>query len=461
MRIIKKLVLLVYLILFGFILVIEAPVLIMFWIASQFNTEKPTLYLNQLRNFNKRIFDRLVNNLKQNNSVAVDERNLISVKIDPRPDTLKVLPNEIRINKCPFGKRNIVLYYEPNYQPLINEYLRENHDDIYVKLKNKYIDFIYPNLFKETNSVDLNGLLDYYYPEIENEHQTNKEVIENFGSSRFYQELFGFENLNHPCFIRSTGERDDNGYIYKVYYLPYQQQEIIKNSIDFYLTVVPNGYMPGVPQYSFGGRDLDTNDPDLLFDREISQLSRSLKLQIEKELLNNSTKGALRMLIFLIKQMKEYNIPGDPLMQKFISDIQQNDTPKLSPLVISTTGKILLKDYGKEISLTPLQKTVFIFFILREEGILFKDLPNYKNELMSIYSKVSNRSSLDLISNSINELANPYSNSMSEKCSRIKEAFLKCMDDRLAKYYYVMGDRNAPKRILLNRKLVVFEDSSF
>jgi hypothetical protein len=182
---------------------------------------------------------------------------------------------------------------------------------------------------------------------------------------------------------------------------------------------------------------------------------------MEKELLNNSTKGALCMLIYLIKQMKEYNIPGDPLMQKFIADIQQKEVPKLSPLIIRSNGKILLRDYGKEIDLTPLQKTVFIFFILKEDGILFKDLPNYKNDLLTIYSKVSNRSSLDLINNSINELANPYSNSMSEKCSRIKEAFLKCMDDRLAMHYYVLGNRNEPKRILLNRKLVVFEDSSF
>jgi hypothetical protein len=398
---------------------------------------------------------------RKKSEIKIDNKKQISIKIDPRPDTLKGLVNEIRMNKCPFGKRSIVLYYEPIHQPLINDYLRVNHDDIYIKLKNKHIDFIYPNLFKETSSIDLNGLLDYYYPEMPLGNHLNIGLIENFASSQFYQDLVGFENLGHPCFIRSTGEKDENGHIYKIYYLPHQQEEAIENSIDFYLSVVPNGFTPGVPQYSLGGRDLKDNDPDLLFDRESSQLSTQLKMQIDKELLNNSTKGALRMLIFLIKQMKEYNIPGDPLMQKFIADIRQSDTPKLSPLIITNTGKILLKDYGKEINLTPLQKTVFIFFLLKEDGILFKDLPNYKNDLMSIYSKVSNRSSLDLISNSVNELANPYSNSMSEKCSKIKESFLKCMDDRLARYYYILGDRNEPKKILLNRKLVIFEDASF
>ena len=103
----------------------------------------------------------------------------------------------------------------------------------------------------------------------------------------------------------------------------------------------------------------------------------------------------------------------------------------------------------------------FLGRLLKEEGIMFKNLPQYREELMSIYSKVSNRTSMDTIRRSIDDLVNPYSNSMSEKCSRIKEAFIKCMDDRVARYYYITGYRSEPKRIILDRKLVVFEDSVY
>jgi hypothetical protein len=92
---------------------------------------------------------------------------------------------------------------------------------------------------------------------------------------------------------------------------------------------------------------------------------------------------------------------------------------------------------------------------------MFKDLPKYKNELFNIYSKISNRTSMQTIQKSVAELANPYSNSMSEKCSRIREAFMKCMDERLANHYCITGARNNPKRIELDRSLVEFEDAIY
>jgi hypothetical protein len=46
---------------------------------------------------------------------------------------------------------------------------------------------------------------------------------------------------------------------------------------------------------------------------------------------------------------------------------------------------------------------------------------------------------------------------MSEKCARIKEAFLRVMDDRLAMHYYVRGGRNEPKRIGIDRGLVALQ----
>ncbi len=86
---------------------------------------------------------------------------------------------------------------------------------------------------------------------------------------------------------------------------------------------------------------------------------------------------------------------------------------------------------------------------------------NYSKRLKKValgISKISNRTSLQTIQQSVNELANPYSNSISEKCSRIRESFMKSIDKRLAEPYCVNGDRNGLKCIPLDRSLVEFEE---
>lgn len=393
--------------------------------------------------------------------VVAKKQQEISAKIDPRPESIKSIHHEIILNKNPFGQKNVVLYYEPRESPLINQYLRENHNLIFEKLQNKYISFINPTLFNESSTEELREILEYYFPDVSENSPSLSILIRNFSSVHFFRELIGFEVPQHPCFIRSTNEQDGENFIYRVFYLPDQDEELIQKSVEFYLSVVTQAQMPSIPQFSKGNRNFDPKDPDTVFDIEDNKLSRELKSEIEKELIKNSTKGALRMLVFLLKQMRQYDIPAHQEIKKFIAEIQHPENNRLSPVIIGSTGKIMLKDFRKEVELTPLQKTVFIFFLLKEEGIMFKNLPQYREELMTIYSKVSNRTSMETIQKSINDLVNPYSNSMSEKCSRIKEAFIKCMDDRIARYYYITGDRSEPKRITIDRKLVVFEDSVY
>ena len=54
----------------------------------------------------------------------------------------------------------------------------------------------------------------------------------------------------------------------------------------------------------------------------------------------------------------------------------------------------------------------------------------------------------------LERLADPSDNSIYEKCSRIKRAFLQDLSDDIAKNYYVFGEINEPKRVSLSRSLV-------
>jgi len=127
----------------------------------------------------------------------------------------------------------------------------------------------------------------------------------------------------------------------------------------------------------------------------------------------------------------------------------------------------MLSDYGKEVKMTPLQKTLYIFYLRHPEGVAFKMLSAYYDELLAIYKVLSNREDLEKQQHSIRRLVDATDNAINEKCSRIKEAFLKVVDDFIAQNYYLCLKRekcinngitytNLLKRITLIRDLVVY-----
>ena len=110
---------------------------------------------------------------------------------------------------------------------------------------------------------------------------------------------------------------------------------------------------------------------------------------------------------------------------------------RLSPLVITSEYRFLLPRYDKEVELSPINKALYIFFLNHEEGVEFKCLSDYREELIALYRKVGNRVSDDIICESIERLVNPLDNSINEKCARIKSAFAKCMDSYQLSYYAI------------------------
>jgi hypothetical protein len=377
-----------------------------------------------------------------------------------------LLPIQLKVANNIFENRSTVFYFEGIDEPLVKQQIKKHYDKIYSSLNSKQIDFIFPHLFLDADETDFKKLTEYYFPIINTDHTANNQVRKHLSSPKFFKELIGFEEINGACFIRSTKQPLGDGYEYRVYHLPNSDAKTINDSIDFYLLSVPSAVkIDSRPQFQYSNsrstKRLKDDEPDGIFSTEDMAISSRLQTEIEKELKLNSSNGAIKMMLFMLKKMREFNIPTDSSMRTLIADLRDAKVDAPSSILITSTGKIILKEFKKEIELTPLQKTVFIFFLLKQDGIMFKDLPKYKNDLFNIYSKISNRTSMQTIQKSVAELANPYSNSMSEKCSRIREAFMKCMDERLANHYCITGARNNPKRIELDRSLVEFEDAIY
>lgn len=136
-----------------------------------------------------------------------------------------------------------------------------------------------------------------------------------------------------------------------------------------------------------------------------------------------------------------------------------NTSPVLSRLIITRDYRIMLPEYGNmEIKMEPLNKAVYLLFLRHPEGIVFKHLPDYEQELLEIYAMLKPMGINDKVRKSVSDVCNPCKNSINEKCARIRGAFISQFDESLAKKYFITGYRGYPKGITFPRKFVVWEE---
>ena len=163
-------------------------------------------------------------------------------------------------------------------------------------------------------------------------------------------------------------------------------------------------------------------------------------------------KQLLEELKYKMLRLKEYGINEKDIF----STLHTGDHP-LPKLIISRNYKIFLGDEGKEVHMEPLVKAVYLLFLRHPEGINFKDLPDYREELTRIYDKIRPWGLSDRALQSIEDVTNPMLNSINEKCARIRKAFVTMLDSSVAEYYYIKGIRGQAKRIALPPELILWE----
>jgi hypothetical protein len=111
---------------------------------------------------------------------------------------------------------------------------------------------------------------------------------------------------------------------------------------------------------------------------------------------------------------------------------------KLSRLLLTKDYRFILIDFGnKEIELQPVHKAVYLLFLAHPEGIEFKRLGDFREELTHYYMLTARTMDKGKITEGVEHLVNPLDNAINEKCSRIKNVFLKLMDEYSASYYVI------------------------
>ena len=111
---------------------------------------------------------------------------------------------------------------------------------------------------------------------------------------------------------------------------------------------------------------------------------------------------------------------------------------KLSRLLITNDYRFILEDYNRqEVELQPVHKAVYLLFLAHPEGIEFKRLSDYREELTRYYMATAKLMDKEKIIEGVDHLVNPLDNAINEKCSRIKKVFLDMMDEYTASYYII------------------------
>lgn len=317
-----------------------------------------------------------------------------------------------------------VIYIENSFQPQVNKFIVQNFENICQLFSKKGYVFCYIPLLNQNKLTT--EVIEYYHPDLD------KRTINHYTEE---DKTIGYDDLllktkdSRGLFsglIRYKGKTEDT---YLFSYFEFTRHTVKELWTE--ITTYSNNIGDGTVFYSFP--EPEKNDlADFNFPFEAKILVEEIKERIER--------------------LKKIGINEVILKSLLISDT------KISRMNISKDYRIYLIDYNnKEIVMPPLPKAIFFLFLKHPEGILFKHLSEYKNELKQIYLKLTPRSESKDILESLNDVTDSTKNSINEKCSRIREAFVKEFDESLAKYYFITGDRATPKKIILDRKLVNFE----
>ncbi len=174
--------------------------------------------------------------------------------------------------------------------------------------------------------------------------------------------------------------------------------------------------------------------------------------------MKNTNEDKMHLCKILVEEVKEriLKLKEYGMSEKELVALIETEQP-LMKLTVSRDYRLFLGEQRVEVRMEPLVKAVYLLFLRHPEGIIFKSLPDYRQELTKLYSEVRPWGLTDRALQSIEDVTNPMLNSINEKCARIKKAFVGILGSEMAKKYYIKGNRGEPKSIALSCDLVVWE----
>lgn len=136
-------------------------------------------------------------------------------------------------------------------------------------------------------------------------------------------------------------------------------------------------------------------------------------------------------------------------------------TTYVSRVVVDDFFRITLPYYRLELKLQPLQKTLFLFYLLHPEGMPNSDIEKYKDELTKIYKEVSHYINLDYRDDAIKSLLDnekSWSKNLNKLNTAIDEQLKEKHDDANLYYHVIYDQPSLLHMVLLDKKKIFLND---
>jgi hypothetical protein len=170
-----------------------------------------------------------------------------------------------------------------------------------------------------------------------------------------------------------------------------------------------------------------------------------------------------------VKRLEDKQV--DPLLANQVFEIMEATRSEIlfrdrysllkKPSRMSITGpnyKIQFPDLANiELKLDKIEKTIYLFFLGKPEGVKLNMLDEHREELTELYLKVSPTSTRDTAAKRINERTdNTNTQKISETISKIRRKINDLLGDEMGEHYVIAGANGEVKKIGVDRNLISF-----
>jgi hypothetical protein len=399
-------------------------------------------------------------NINHSNSIEVHGSKSIIEK-------QKAIRNILIAEKNAFLTNEMILFIEDTTDVFLNEYLAKNLNSINLRLEPKGFKLLHFPSFTSETLYNNRSILDFIRYRIPILYALNDDELEeilsallqNLPAIDFYNivlEELKLPYFEKPCLLRNIyggAESSKNKFTYSP--IKYNNDKDLNEYFNWYIDQVkiPNDFentayrVVGAPE---------EYDADWYFGKESKLDSDEIKQKIDDIKAEGKFGVLAEAIMYMLETIKEEK---PEILSKIKPLIEQHKMLEskviLSPIYIDKHYNIFLPNFGnQEVKMHALPKAVYLLFLKHRNGIRFKELYQYKSELLDIYYKITNKDNKEEIEKAIDDLIDMTNPSINQKCSRIREAFRKIMDEHVAKYYYIDGANGEPKKINLPDNLI-------
>lgn len=372
-----------------------------------------------------------------------------------------------------FFTNDTILFIEDKRDEFLNNYIQQNLKRINNRLDEKGMRIIYFPSFQNEALKYQEPILEFIryrlpilYSLTDNElNDAIQAILQKLSPEEFYRivlEELELPFFRRPCLLRNISggfTKTENKFTYK--HIEYQSEEDLDKLFDSYIQQVniPND-SKDVFYRIVSKSQLATPpaeyDADWYFESDSKKDTDELKQKIDAIKEEGKYGVMVEAIMYMLATIKE----GKPeIINKVRPLLEKKKLLEskviLSPILIDKHYNIFLPDFGNiEVKMHALPKTVYILFLRYPKGIRFKELYQYKTELLEIYNKVTNKYEKEEIVRAITDLVDMTKPNINMQCSRIRASFRNLMDEHIAKHYYIDGLNGEAKMISLPKKLI-------